>query len=349
MLSRLRPILAILLVLAGLGLVACGGGERGPEATASTDVDELLEDTFANDADVESGRFGLALRIDPQGAATRELGGPVSLKVGGPFESVERTLPKFDLDLAFDGAGESVAAGATSTGETGYVRFQGTDYVLSDLMFAQLKAGYEEQGKRSGDEQQLMRLGIDPRRWLTDPRNAGEAKVGDEETIKITGGVDVPRMLDDVDAAMRKAGQLGLPGRHPMPSRLSAADKREIAAAVEDVEVEIHTGRADRILRRMAVALDVRDPDDPASGSAAVKFAVSMTELGEDQTIEAPSGAKPFEQLAPKLRGLGGGGAPPGGGSAASRAELQEYVDCVQRAGADRAAARRCADRLKTP
>ncbi len=51
---------------------------------------------------------------------------------------------------------------------------------------------------------------MDPRKWLTDPKNEGDAKVGDDDTIKITGGVDVAKLLDDVNNALGKASSLGL-------------------------------------------------------------------------------------------------------------------------------------------
>ena len=69
------------------------------------------------------------------------------------------------------------------------------------------KAGYEEAQKRGSKSsgRSFAALGLDPRRWLKNARNAGESKVGDTETIKITGDVDVPALLDDVEVALRKA------------------------------------------------------------------------------------------------------------------------------------------------
>src|SRR3712207_8497668 len=47
---------------------------------------------------------------------------------------------------------------------------------------------------------------------ISDAKNAGEAKVGDTDTIKITGGVDVNKLLDDVNTALDKARSLGVEG-----------------------------------------------------------------------------------------------------------------------------------------
>jgi hypothetical protein len=351
----LRPLLALLALLVPLALVACGGDRGETEASSSTDVNRLLEDTFGSKAKVESGRIDLGVAIDAQGQAAHELGGPIRFKLGGPFESRERALPKFKLDLSAEAGGQVIDAGGTSTGEKGYVRFLGTDYVLSDLMYRQLEAGYEESQKDSRSRQREQptweRLGIDPRRWLTSPVNAGDAKVGDEDTIKITGGVDVPRMLDDVDTMLGKASRLGLQNHGRLPSQLTEREKREVAGAVSDVKVEIYTGKQDRVLRRMVIGAGVQDPKDPASGSATVKLDLSLTDLGSDQQIEAPANPRPFEELAAKLRSQGMGGGPGGAGGGAkggpSDRKLRRYVKCVENAGSDSTKAQKCADILR--
>ena len=52
------------------------------------------------------------------------------------------------------------------------------------------------------------------------PKNEGEAKVGDADTIKITGGVDVAKLLDDVNTALEKASSLGVSGQG-VPEKLT--------------------------------------------------------------------------------------------------------------------------------
>ena len=148
-------------------------------------------------------------------------------------------------------------------GEKAFVNFQGTDYAVTDQVFEQFKAGYEQAQKQSADknQQSLATLGIDPRRWLTDAKNAGEAKVGDTDTIKITGGVDVNKLLDDVNTALDKARNLGVEGSDSLPEKLTDAQKQQAADAIKDLSVEIYTGKDDTTLRRMLVNMGV-DAED---------------------------------------------------------------------------------------
>jgi hypothetical protein len=350
---QIRPRILSLIAVVALAVVAgCGGG--GSAADSSTDVNQLLKQTFSGKKDVKSGRLDVSIRIDAKGGSSSQLNGPVTLKLTGPFESQGKgKLPKFDVDASFEGAGQSFKAGLASTGDKGFVNFQGQEYAVSDQLFQQFRAGYEEAQKQAsnGRQQSLATLGIDPRRWLTNPRNAGEAKVGDTDTIRITGGVDVTKLLDDVNAALAKARSLGVQGSDELPEKLTDAQKQEAAKAVKNLAVEIYTGKDDTTLRRMLISMDVQGSSGD-SGSLALDF--QLLDLNEGQDIKTPSGAKPFDELLGKLGGLGLGGATGGGASSgkgsgssgASAEELKKYSECVQKAGSDAQKAQQCADLL---
>jgi hypothetical protein len=358
--TRFRPALLLSLIAAvALVLAACGGddgGSGGEQASASTDVNDLLTRTFTGSKDVKSGNLDLKLQIEAKGG-TSQLDGPVSVTLKGPFQTQDGgKLPKFKLDAAIEGAGQSLQAGATSTGDKGFVSFQGTDYVLSDAVFQQVRASYEETRKQSGSggNQSFASLGMDPRKWLTDAKNEGEAKVGDDDTIKISGGVDVAKLLDDVNVALGKASALGLSGTGQVPEKLTDEQRRQVLEAVKNPRVEIYTGRDDQILRRMVVDLGIEDAATKTSGTVA--FDVAITNLNEDQDIAEPADAKPFDDLLGQLGGLGlgvgtGGAASSGSGSGSagsaggsSSADLEKFSKCIEDAGDDVAKARKCSE-----
>jgi hypothetical protein len=339
------------LVLMFLALVAvgCGGGDS---ADSSTDVDQLLDETFSGGKSIDSGQLSLALAVESDGGQ-----GPVTAKISGPFQSQgEGRLPQLDLKGSFEGGGESLSGGLTATQDAAFVSFGGSTYEVAGPVFEQFKAGYEESAKQSSGEndQSLASLGIDPRRWLTNAQNAGEAKVGDTDTIKITGDVDVPKLLDDVNAALEKIRALGVQGSDELPDKLTEAEKQQTAEAIENLNVEIYTGAEDRILRRIVVALGLKLPEGTTAAgaqSADIRFDFQLLEVNEDQEINAPENAKPFGELLKQFEGLGLGlnldGA--GGAGGGNQPNVDEYSDCVQKALGDDAAVRKCADLLTTP
>jgi len=338
-------VLALAVFLAGLALVGCGGS--GDAADGNTDVNELLRDTFSGDNEISSGRLDAAVDVKADSTA--------AIKLSGPFQSTgEGKLPKLALEASFEGDGQSLTGGVTSTGDQGFVSFGGTSYEIAGPVFQQFKAGYEESAKQGTQkDQSLASLGMDPRRWLTNARNAGEAKVGDTDTVKITGDVDVPKLLDDVNRALGRIRSLGVQGADRLPEQLTDAERKQVADAVEDLGVEIYTGADDRILRRMVIALRARG--EQASQTADVRFDLQLLDVNEDQDIEAPGDAKPFEELVKKLQSMGlgnlgalGAGAGDGGG-ASDQANVEKYSQCIQDAQGDDAKIRKCADLLTTP
>ncbi len=345
-----RPRLVLLLVAALTAPVvaACGGG--GEKVSSATDVNELLRQTFAK-GNPKSGQLHLSLKLDS--GATGAAIGQVSFTLNGPFQSQgDGKLPKFKLDAGFTGAGRSLKAGATSTGEKGFLSLNGQEYAVSEEVFRQFKAGYEQAVKqaarRQGKQQSLAALGIDPRRWLKNPRNEGDAKVGDDDTVKVSADIDVSRMLDDVSKAVAQTRSLGVPGLENVPSQLTAEQRRQAAKDIKRLSAEIYTGKQDTLLRRMHLAVGLRTQ---SGGTANLDLDLSYTDVNEDQDIASPSNAKPFGRLVSQLQSLAqqaGAGSSSSGATSSSK-QLQRYTDCVAKAGSDTAKAQKCADLLKTP
>jgi len=360
-----------LALLAALALGACGSDDA-----ESLSVDQLLKETFSSDQKVKKGKLDVKLSLDVKGG---QVNGPVKIRFAGPFETVgEGKLPKFKFDATFEGAGQSIGAGATSTGEKGYVTFQGNNYVVSDPVFAQFKKGFEDAQKTASKDNKnasLSTLGIDPSKWLKDPVNAGKAKVGDDDTIKITGGVDVSKLLDDINQALDKTRALNLQGAGQLPTKLTDAQRESITNAIKSPSVEIYTGSEDRILRRIFINLTV-DPGETtkALDSAGVTFDMSILDLNEAQEIPTPANPKPLDELlqgfgAGGLGALGLGGSPGGavtpppagsgsggssgsgsgsGSSSGASEALEKYSACIKDAGQDTAKKQQCAE-LLTP
>ena len=132
--------------------------------------------------------------------------------------------------------------------------------------------------------------------------------MGDTETVKITGQVDVPAMLADVNTLLSQAGTLGIPNTGQLPTKLTDEQIAQVEEAVKAADVEIETGKDDSILRRMAFTLSLEDPAG-SGGTADVEFDLSLTDLNEDQEISEPENTKPFDELLGQLGGLGGLGA----------------------------------------
>lgn len=328
----MRPQVRLLMLLAALvaavTLVACGGSDSETEDRSAT---EILEETFQGGDGVDSGVLTLALDIEAQeGSGT---GTSNSLKLTGPFEVAESDdeMPKFDFDLTIAAPGaQSLQAGAISTGDAGFLSFQGTDYAVGDELFAQFRDSFL-QAQREADEQDqptLQALGIDPNAWVVDPQKAGTEEIGGVETEHITAGVDVDRLLEDLQRSAEQAS-----GAAGQATQLSPEDVASVRDQIDSATVDVFTGTEDLRLRRLVVDVTLK------TGSAA--FTLEIADLDEPQDIQAPSDPKPVEELVQQFQqlfgGLGatGGAVPGASGSGDAAGDDQRYLACVQEAGQD--------------
>jgi hypothetical protein len=352
------PMLLLVLCACTLGLVACGGDD-------SDDVDTILSETFGEGKDVKSGRLDVSLRLNAKGL--QGLNGPLGLRLSGPFASEGQTqLPRFDFEAAIDAGGQQIKAGAVSTGDKGFLKLQDQAYDVGDELYKQFKDGYAqtakcnaEQGDKSGGS--FAALGVDPSRWLTDAEKAGEEKVGGADTTHVSGKVDVPKFLEDVNRILARSNPAQQQGdacateqeqgseneNQPKPRQLSEQDRKQIADAIKDARVDIWSGDEDRMLRRMNVQLKFEVPEaerQQARGlqSGDLRFDMTIGALNEEQKISAPSDARPLEELTTALGGAAQQGAGAQGGSGQSGSQGGEaqsggspYEQCLADAGQD--------------
>jgi hypothetical protein len=357
MTSRLTLILALVTALAVAG---CGSAatETSAPASSGSDVNALLKDTFQNAKDIKSADVEMKLSANGQGQT-------VSATLGGPYESLGTgKLPKFQWNASLNSGGKSFTGGVTWTGDKGYVTVQGTSYELSGLIADQFKAGYEQalkenQGKSSSGSSAAL-LGIDFSKWLTNAKNAGDAQAGGVDAIEITGDADVAQVIDDLQKVSEKASSLKLPGTQQVPSQLTAQERQQILGAVKKLSVQVYTGKADKLLRRIVVSADIVDPSTKSDATATFDF--TLNKVNQAQSIQAPANPKPFSdlsKLADQLKGsLGSLGALAGGSAsgsssgsggsatAPSSANIDKYAKCIEQAGGDTSKAQKCADLL---
>jgi hypothetical protein len=346
--ARSIVLVALLALLAGV-LAACGG------SGSDEDPNAVLRETFGSGKSVKSGKLAASIDLKAKGG---NLNGPIALKLDGPFESQgEGKVPKFALELALAGGGQSLNAGAISTGSQGYLKFSGQTYAVPADVFAQFKKGFEQSQQSNAQKgSTLSSLGIDPTKWLKDPKNEGTEDVAGTETIHITSDIDVAAFLADLDTIIKRAGSLG--GGN-VPSSITPAQRTAIQQAVKSAGFEVWSGKDDKILRKLQLKLAFEVPEDQrqqAGGleSGDLTIVLQLSDIGEGQDIKAPSGAKPLNDLLSQLGGLGGalgggsgsmGSGSSGSGSSGSgdASAFEAYAQCLEDAGGDTSKAQDCA------
>jgi hypothetical protein len=355
-LTRIRLLSLAAVAMLGTGLLAgCGGDGGGDE-----DPQQVLDETFNNDETVTSGVLDLSL----SGSAEGEQGGNIDASLNGPFQSDEGKFPELDLTatVSGEGGGQSIdfTGGLITTTDAAFVNFQDTNYEVPKPFFQQLQQATKQAQAQGGGQDQdpgaiFDQLGIDPSGWLTNLENEGDEDVEGTETVHIHGDANMPQILDDLQSA---AEQTGTGTDQLTPDQLS-----QVEEAVTEASIDVFSGTEDRILRRLVLNLGLEAPPEAAASGVEtvdVEFSLTLSDVNQPQTIEAPSGAQPFSQLeqdlglppgllegaleggglSPSLGsgdlgggGLGGGGGGAGGGGAGGGGGSgAAYAKCLQQA-----------------
>ena len=358
---RIRTRLAglALIVLAAVALAACGSSDSSGDAKA------LLSDGFSNS--IPKATISLDLSASVQGVPG--LTQPVSLKINGPYESRGKNkVPKFDLDVALSGGGQSFTGKLISTGDNAFVGLSGQNYEVGQQTFAQ----FEQQlastaGQNKG--QTLKQLGIDPETWISNPKTDGDEDVAGTKTTKVTGTFNTEKFIRDLNSVAGKAS--GAMGSTAAAPKLTDAQIKEFTNSVKDPKFEIFVAKSDKTIRKITASLKFTVPEaqrsqtQGASGGS-LQFSLQFSNVGQPAQVTAPTGAKPIQDLVDQVKSLtgasgtsgssggsngssgsSGSGGSSGGSGGTSADAYQKYATCVSQAGNDSAAAAKCLDLLK--
>ena len=355
-----------MVVLASLGLTACGSASSG-----SANPNTLLSQTFTGTHKVTSGNLNLTLTIDASGSSL--LSGPITLSFGGPFQTRGAgKLPESNFTVSATALGRSVAVGVISTGTAGYVTLQGASYRMPQATFQKLESSFSQLASTPGSSSgsgTLGRLGIQPLKWLTNPTVVGNENVGGAQTTHIHAGVNVNALLTDLNTVLEKASSLGVSGANTLKSGIPAADRTKIASEIKSPSVDIWTGTSDKTIRRLTITLTLPITGKTSSElgglkSADISLTMQYSDLNQPQTIKAPTTVRPFSEFQSKLNAfvqqlqgaaggaLGSGSSSSSGGSSSgssggtstgSSSNVTKYSRCIQAAGGDVGKMQKCA------
>jgi hypothetical protein len=351
---KLRPVRRIafvLLLLGALGLSSCGGGGDDKES-----VESLLDRAFSTP--IHSADLKLQAKIELNGL----LSDPLQIQAEGPFRTNKDKLPSANIDLEVGtGTGQTISSGVLTTGDRVFVKFQDVYYEQPAAQVAKTNARIAARGKKSG--QSLSELGLDPRSWIAEAKDKGDATVAGAETRHVSGTLDVTRLMRNINEFVsRSASALGSGGQ-AVP-KLTAADIAELAQAVKDPSFDVYVAKQDGTIRRVSgrIEFDVPDADRQGLGGltgGTITFSIELRNVNGHQKIEAPATSRPLEQLTKTLGStigaLGGGAtssAPSNsaGGDGSGDSDFDRYAKCLDKAKSnDTEQLQRCADLLQSP
>jgi hypothetical protein len=343
-----------MLLLGAWGLASCGGGGSDRES-----VENLLDTAFSTP--IHSADLKLDAQIELKGL----LADPIKLEAEGPFRTNKGKLPSADIELRVgSGGGQTISSGVLTTGDRVFVKFQDVYYEQPAAQVRKTNESIARNAKKGG--QSLSELGLDPRSWIAEAKDKGDANAAGADTRHVSGTLDVEQLMRNInDFVSRSASALG-GGRKSSP-RLTAADIRELAGAVKNPSFDVYVGKNDNTIRRVSARIEFNVPEADRAGlggltGGSIVFSVELRNVNGNQKIEAPARSRPLSRLTNSLGGalgaLGAGSATPddsgsgsdSGSDDSSDSEFQRYAKCLDKAKSDDTEQlQRCADLLQGP
>lgn len=349
--SRARILsLFVALIALSAAFAACGG-------SSSNDPQSIVEEATLKG--VESGKLALQTNVAIKGG---EKSGNLDVELNGPFQGEsESETPELDLSLALNGklGGEKIdrEGGLTLLDNKAYVAYEGTEYEVDATTFNFVKAMLKKQGvgqSQSGESKACQEVfsELEFSNFVENLKNEGSADVGGTSTTKVSGDLKssgVAEIIDELNENPACKEQLSqAQGALPSTAELEQA-KNTIEDSIKSAHVDLYVGD-DHIIRRVSAQVEVEPPKGSEGGAKQVdvNLDLSLTGVNEEQTIAAPSGAKPLNDLFLKLginplellgalqnggnQGLGslleklGGSSSSAGGSSGGQ---QSYYECL--------------------
>jgi hypothetical protein len=300
-LTRFR-IFALFGVVAALAIVlaACGG------SSGSEDPQQVIDS--ASFEGVKSGNIDLSLIVKSEGKE----GGDLKVSASGPFQSEgKENLPQLGITAKAKGTakGEPVdfEGGLTLLSDRAYVNYKGTEYEVDPTTFGFVRSAFEQAQEKGNNEGaadvsacQEAATGLKVGNFVEDLKNEGSADVGGTSTTKISGNLDAAAAIDALIKLTENPAcksQLEAAGQLPLDQLTKAKD--ELTSALKKAHVDVYVGDDD-IIRKVAFELKV-EPTSSINEKVEVDFDLSFSDVNEEQTFSAPSGAKPIEKLFLKL------------------------------------------------
>jgi hypothetical protein len=303
-LSRLR-ILTLFAVLTALtaAFAACGGGG------SSNDPQAVVEDATLQG--IESGNMDLSLGIDVKG----EKSGHIDVSASGPFQSESGAeYPELDLSASAKGTvgGEDVnfEGSFTLLGNKAYLGYEGTEYEVDPTTFDFVKSALKQQSGAGGESSEAKACqeaasGLELDNFVENLKDEGSADIGGTSTTKVSGDLDVSGAIDAISKLSEDPAcgeQLSAAGAVPSGAELDAV-KSIVEESVKGAHVDLYVGD-DHIVRRVVAQTKIEPQEGTGGGgtkSVEIDLDLSLTGVNEAQTITAPKGSKPLNDLFLKL------------------------------------------------
>jgi hypothetical protein len=310
-------VVSVLAIGVTIGATGCGtSAQSAAVPSASLSPEGILAEAVAASQNMTSakGSFEIAVSFDADLSQLPEeqkalIGQPIKVSGTLAYASEPRAG---DLTLGVSAAGQAMDIGFKLLGDQAWVRFMDQWYETPPEM-QQVLGGASGQNSTTTDVQRLLGdLGVDPATWMTGLRMVGEETLNGVAAYHLAASPDITTMMTDLMKLIQSpeltklldaTGSAGaLEGASPsLPAAGELQDmQKQLESMFQDLAVDLWIAKDGFAMLKVAAGARMTPlPGQDASGLNAIRLSatVSLQDINEPVSVEAPASAKPFADL----------------------------------------------------
>ncbi len=326
--SRNRAVLFVVLAVLVMAGAGCGSGTSSdegspaPAAASAMSADQIVKESEAKMATVNSASFvadlGLEVQGDPEkmtdptGKALLSQG--VTLHVEGQSASDPTAV---DMTMSLGLAGQNLDFGMMSMGSKSWIEYQGAWYALDA---ENAKALDKQAATGAAPTEQLKSMGVDPASWGTEYELVGTEQMNGVDVYHVTAVADPQKLADSLTKAAedpslqdKLGGSGGELGQLTQGLTQNKQQAEELAKSLKEASVDYWIGVDDQLMYKaqFGASMDMTGQKDMQGlDGLSMKGTVTMADFDEPLEVTPPKNAKPFDTFMNELFGgmMGGGG-----------------------------------------
>jgi hypothetical protein len=324
-------MLVAAVAVAAVVAAGCGGSNNSSSSSSGSSgtsgggltAQQIADKSTAAMQAVKSSAFALDLTATIKGDASKApdaqtkalLQAPISIKAQG---SVSNEPQIADMTLNASAAGQKFDLGLKMDGDKIWVQFMNQWYETTQSALGGLTGSSPAPSASSAPLTQQLQdavksLGIDPAAWTEGYTLTGTETLDGTDVYHVVQTLNVSKVVDDlVKLSQTASGLTGGVGASASPgTQITPQDAQSLKDALKGLKIDWFYQKDNFYLRKMQIAATIdlsKDTQSAASGVQSVDFSLTLTMNNFDQavTVQAPTSAKPIQDLVNALMGSGG-------------------------------------------
>ena len=307
---RVKALVLLAPLGAAAALAACGSSsdraDTSSPAARHAAAERIIAQAIGTNPKASSGRVDGTIDLDVKGSS--HFKGMTQITADGGYDLPDgSSVPDVDIDVGL-ALGSGALGGTLVVAEgKGYIKLGNSGYKLPDAISKTLVA--PAAAANNGLTKTGAMFYINPQNWQRNAQLVGNTTVAGEPVQEIKADVRPDRAFRDLARLVHFLTLIGVTQAIGLPTELTPKMQAALVRSVTAAKGEVWIGTSDHVLRKAHLAGKiVVAPRDRklllGATSATLDATINVSDVGDPQTISAPTQLNSYSSLQLSLSAL---------------------------------------------